>query len=218
MAPSPGMSCTHTVRAWAAGEDLHAARSPPRVSHRALLTTGSLPPAHTPTPTSASQIQAGHLPGWLQPQVFVTCSSTSTSICLHPPCILPCIQLPDWTPPHIPTHASSIRGGCPDLEVDGEEAVRERGMNAVTADTISSPQAPLWAVSYREPQHLGPGQPWVRRSFTHGQGRPGAPGTREPCCEEMRRVLQLLSAQRGKNLCKKMMKRNRSLNDLLDGM
>ncbi|XP_060982460.1 uncharacterized protein LOC133044772 isoform X4 [Dama dama] len=148
MAPSPGMSCTHTVRAWAAGEDLHAARSPPRVSHRALLTTGSLPPAHTPTPTSASQIQAGHLPGWLQPQVFVTCSSTSTSICLHPPCILPCIQLPDWTPPHIPTHASSIRGGCPDLEVDGEEAVRERG----------------------------------------------------------------------KNLCKKMMKRNRSLNDLLDGM
>lgn len=130
-------------------------------------------------------------------EVFVTCSSTSSSVCFHPPCLLPCNQLPDWTLPHIPTHAPSIKGGCPDLEVDGEEAVRVCGSNAVTADPVSSPQAPVQAVSYREPQHLGPGQPRVRRSFTHGQGRPGAPGIREPLCEEMRRAPHLLSAQRG---------------------
>ena len=69
MAPSPGMSYTHTVRAWAAREDLRAASSPPHVSHPALQSTGSLPPTHIPTPTSPSRIQAGHLPGWLQPQV-----------------------------------------------------------------------------------------------------------------------------------------------------
>ena len=83
MAPSPGMSCTHTVHAWAAREDLSAARCLPRVSHWALLLTGSIPSSHTPTPTSPSQIQAGHLPGRLQPQVGEQNSWVSETSLIH---------------------------------------------------------------------------------------------------------------------------------------